>query len=75
MYFVTRVCIDTENQQTNSIQKYDDVIQARKRWHNIIAADIDKTTILFEMVQIIRDNGICIDSEIIDNRPQEVEVL
>lgn len=75
MYFVTRVCIDTENQQTNSIQKYDDAIQARKRWHNIIAADIDKTAVLFEMVQIIRDNGVCIDSEIIDNRPQEAEVF
>lgn len=70
MYFVTRVCIDTSGEQTQSHQRYDDLNQAKKRWHNIIAADIDKDTTLFEMVQIVRDNGLCVASEIIDNRPK-----
>lgn len=69
MFFVTRVCIDTKDEQSNSIQRYDDLTQAKKRWHNVIAADIDKESVRFEMVQIVRDNGLCVASEIIDNRP------
>lgn len=68
MFFVSRVCIDTGGAQTQSIQRYDDEIQAKKRWHNIIAGDIDKTTVQYELVQIVRSDGICIASEIIDNR-------
>lgn len=75
MYIVIRFILDTEEQQSNSIQRFDDEIQARKRWHSIIAADIDKETVRFEMVQIIREDGICIDSEIIDNRPHDEEVF
>ncbi len=75
MYIVIRFVLDTEEQQSNSIQRFDDEIQARKRWHSIIAADIDKETVRFEMVQIIREDGICIASEIIDNRPHEEEVF
>lgn len=67
-YFVSRVAIDNTQTQTQSIQRYDDLVQAKKRWHNIIAADIDKDTLLYEMVQIVRDDGICVASEIIDNR-------
>lgn len=68
MYFVTRVIISTSEVQTQSIQRYDDETQAKKRWHSIIASDIDKSDVQYEMVQIVRENGICIASEIIDNR-------
>ncbi len=68
MFFVTRVFFSLDGTQSNSIQTFDNEIQAKKRWHSIIASDIDKNTISFEMVQIVRENGLCIASEIIDNR-------
>lgn len=68
MFFVTRVFFSLDGKQSNSIEKFEDEIKAKKRWHNIIAADIDKETISYELVQIVKENGICIASEIIDNR-------
>ena len=40
-------------------------------------ADIDKATISWEMVQIVRGDGICLANEIIDNRvqPEPEEVI
>lgn len=71
MYFVPRVIISTGGVQTQSIQRYDDEIQARKRFYSIVAGDIDKEDVLFEMVQVVRDNGLCIACEVIDNRGPE----
>lgn len=69
MFFVTRVFFSApDGQQSNSIQMFATDVEAKKRWHNIIAADIDNRNIQYELVQIVRDNGITIASEIIDNR-------
>lgn len=75
MYFVTRVNFDTTGKQSNSIQMFTDEVQARKRFYNILAADIDNENYQFEMVQIVRDDGICIASEVFDNRvaPEPLE--
>lgn len=74
MFFVTRVFFSTDGKQSNSIEMFDNDTAAKKRWHSIIASDIDKQTISFEMVQIVREDGICVASEIIDNRvPVEEE--
>ena len=67
-YIVTRYIINFEGSDTRSQERFDDLTQAKKRWHSIIASDIDKTSIAWEMVQIVREDGICVASEIIDNR-------
>lgn len=75
LYIVTRYIIPFEGSDTRSQERFDDLTQAKKRWHSIIASDIDKTTIAWEMVQIIREDGICVASEILDNRiPETPEV-
>ncbi len=66
-YFVTRVFF-RNGEQSNSIQKYEDETAARKRFYTIIATDIDSENIQYELVQIVRDDGICIASMPIDNR-------
>lgn len=68
MFFVMRVNFDQTGKQANSIQKFDDEVQARKRYYNILAADIDNGNYQFELVQIVRDDGICIASQVFDNR-------
>ena len=68
MFFVTRVFFSTDGKQSNSIEMFDNDTAAKKRWHSIIASDIDKQTISYELVQIVREDGICVASEIIDNR-------
>lgn len=73
-YIVTRYIVNIEGSDTRSQERFDDLTQAKKRWHSIIASDIDKATIAYELVQIIREDGICVASEIIDNRiPLEPE--
>ena len=75
-YIVTRYIIPFEGNDTRSQERFGDLIQAKKRWHSIIASDIDKAnTIAWEMVQIVREDGICVASEIMDNRvtPAPVE--
>lgn len=72
MYFVNRVFFDAQTgKQSNSIEKKDDEIAARKRFYTILGADIDSTTISYELVQIVREDGICIASEVIDHRTEE----
>lgn len=69
MYFVTRVFFSkSTGKQSNSIQKYDTEIEARKRFYSILSADIDGEDIDYELAQIVKENGICIASEIIDHR-------
>ena len=74
-YIVTRYFINVGGgSDGRSQQKFEDLTQAKKQWHQQIASDIDKDTILWELIQIIRSvDGLCIASEIIDNRASEVE--
>ena len=52
-------------------QKCETITQAKKLWHQQIATDIDKDTIAWELLQIVRSSdGLCIASEIIDHRVQ-----
>ena len=68
LYFVLRYIIPFEGNDSHSEEKFMDITLAKKRWHSIIASDIDKQTIAYELIQIIREDGICIASEILDNR-------
>lgn len=67
MYFVVRVNFDTSGKQSNSIQKFDSETTARKRYYNILAADIDDENYQYELVQIVREDGIVILSQVFDN--------
>lgn len=71
IFIVSRYIIPVEGSDTRSQERFDDLTQAKKRWHSIIASDIDKTSIAWEMVQIVRGDGICLANEIIDNRVPE----
>lgn len=70
MLFVHRVNINQEGQQANSIQRFDDETSARKRYYNILAADIDNDNYIYEMVLIVREDGIVLESQVFDNRTQ-----
>ena len=70
IFIVTRYIIPVEGSDTRSQERFDDLVQAKKRWHSIIAGDLDKTSIAWEMVQIVRGDGICLANEIIGNRIQ-----
>lgn len=75
LYFVLRYIIPFEGNDSHSEEKFTDITLAKKRWHTIIASDIDKTTLAYELIQIIREDGICVASEILDNRvPETPEV-
>lgn len=68
-YIVTRYIIPADGgNDTRSQERFADLTAAKKRWHSIIASDIDKDTVAWELVQIVREDGICIASEILDNR-------
>lgn len=71
LYFVLRYIIPFEGNDSHSEEKFTDLTLAKKRWHTIIASDIDKTTLAYELIQIIREDGICVASEILDNRVPE----
>ena len=73
MLFVHRVNINKEGSQANSIQRFDDEVAARKRYYNILAADIDNDNYQYEMVLIVREDGIILESQVFDNRTPEPE--
>ena len=69
IYIVTRYFIPIEGSDSRSQERFDNLVAARKRWHTLVASDIDKQTILWELIQIVRgSDGVCLASEIIDNR-------
>ena len=70
-YIVLRYIIPFEGNDSHSEERFADITSAKKRWHSIIATDIDKQTIAYELIQIIREDGICVASEILDNRVPE----
>ena len=75
-YIVLRYFINNQGQESHSEQRFDDEIQARKRYHNIIAADIDSNTLQYELVQVIRStDGSTISgcSEVFDFSNQNAE--
>ena len=73
-YIVSRYIVPADGgNDTRSQERFADVVQAKKRWHSIIAADIDKDSIAWELVQIVRKDGICVASELIERETPDVE--
>ncbi len=73
MFFVTRVNINQSGTQANSIQRFDDETAALKRYYNVLAADIDNDAYQYEMVQVVREDGIVTASQVFDNRTPNAE--
>jgi len=74
-YFVMRVFFAaSDGKQSNSIQSFENEVDARKRFYSVLASDIGSANIQYELVQIVRDDGICIASEVFDYREPEPEV-
>ena len=71
MWFVVRVNINQSGTQANSIQMYDNETAAFKRYYNVLAADIDNANYQYELVQIVREDGIIVASQVFDNRVVE----
>ncbi len=71
-FFVMRVFFAaSDGKQSNSIQAYENEVDARKRFYSILASDIGSANIMYELVQIVRNDGICIASEVFDYRETE----
>lgn len=69
MFIVTRFNINQSGQEAHSQQRYDDETAAMKRFYTLLASDIDNDTYQYEMVQVVRDDGITTASQVFDNRP------
>ena len=70
MFIVTRFNINTGGQESHSQQKYEDETAAMKRYYTLLASDIDSAQYVYELVQVVREDGIAIASQVFDNRPQ-----
>lgn len=70
MWFVIRVFFKN-GQQSNSIQAFETEVAAQKRFYSISATDVDDEAMEYELVQIIRADGVCVASNIFDHRVVE----
>lgn len=74
MFFVTRVFFNKQTgAQSNSIQTYDNLVSAQKRYYTILASDIDSNNYSYEMVQIVDEYGTALASQVFDNREETAE--
>ena len=71
MYIVTRFNINQQGAESHSQQKYDDQTAAMKRFYTLLATDIDSENYQYELVQVVRDDGIVIANQVFDNRQPE----
>lgn len=69
-FIVSRYIVPFEGNDTRSQERFPDLTTAKKRWHSIIASDIDKTSFAAELVQIVRlEDGVCLATETLVNAP------
>lgn len=74
MYFVVRVNFNQQGTQANSIQMYNDLVQAQKRFYTLLASDIDSDKYQYELVLIVDERGLVLSSQVFDNRAPAEEV-
>ena len=66
-YIVLRFNINKQGTEAHSEQKFNDEVQAMKRYYNILAADIDSDNYTYELVQVIRSSdGSAIANQVFD---------
>ncbi len=66
-YIVTRfnIAVGT-GKETHSQQRYEKESAAYKRYYSILASDIESDSYIYELVQIVRSDGICIASQVFE---------
>ena len=73
MYFVFRYNINKSDIESHSEQRFDNEIAAKKRFFNILAADIDNENYKYEIAMVVRDDGFLVCSQVFDNRESQTE--
>lgn len=73
MFIVTRFNINQSGQEAHSQQRFEDETPAMKRYYTLLASDIDSAQYVYELVQVVRDDGITIASQVFDNRDPQPE--
>lgn len=69
IYFVVRVFYKKADMtKQHSVQEYTDLKEAKKRFYSILAGDVASVDVAYELVQIIRSDARCMESEVFDNR-------
>ena len=71
-YTVIRQFFKGEN-ETHSMQIFNDYDVALQRYFNIIAADLADNTITYNATYIIKNDGLMMESRVFDRRPAESE--
>ena len=74
MYFVFRYNINKSDIESHSEQRFDDEIAAKKRFFNILAADIDNENYKYEIAMVVREDGFTECFQVFDNRASESSV-
>ena len=73
MYFVFRYNINKSDIESHSEQRFDNEIAAKKRFFNILAADIDNENYKYEIAMVVQDDGFLVCSQVFDNRESQTE--
>lgn len=73
MYIVTRFNINQQGTEAHSQQRYDDDVAAMKRYYTLLASDIDNNNYQYELVQVVRSDGVAIASQVFQNEPESIE--
>ena len=68
MYFVFRFNLKHTGEEAHSEQRFNDETAAYKRFYNVLAADIDSAELAYELVQIVREDGVVVASQVFDYR-------
>lgn len=72
LYQVIRIFFKNEN-RSNSIEYFDNILQAQQRFHNIIAADLSNNEITYQATYIIDNTGYMVDKAIFNRQNEEGE--
>lgn len=59
--------------ETHSVQKFDTLADAQKRYFNIIAADLADGTITYQSAYIIDSTGLMVEGRVFDRAVTETE--
>lgn len=71
-YSVIRIFFKGEA-ETHSVQQFDTLQDAQKRYFNIIAADLADASITYQSAYIIDSNGLMMEGRVFDRRTAESE--
>lgn len=69
-YSVIRIYFKGEA-ETHSVQQFDTLQEAQKRYFNIIATDLADDTVTYQACYIIDSNGLMMEGRVFDRRAGE----